>query len=224
MKNKIIKISVYILICIFAAVLGLFFYFNGSYMLMSAEISLICCVAFFVHYEKSDTTSLELVHLCTVIALSIALRCMFSAVPFFKPVTAIVIISGLYFGKEFAFLAGAMSALLSNFIFSQGLWTPFQMIAWGMCGFLAAAMSGVLKKNRLLLCLYSAFAGLLYSLIVDINTVMWIDKSFTLQRYIAVCITSAPYTLTYAISNLIFILILGRPLEKTFKRLKKKYG
>ncbi|MCR5637108.1 MAG: ECF transporter S component [Clostridiales bacterium] len=224
MKNKILFVLIYIAAGVAAAALGVFLFLQNHYMLLSLLVAVLCCLAFFLKYERGNQSSAQIVTLCSVIALSVAGRCVFSVIPFFKPVTAIVIISGLYFGKEFAFLAGALSALISNFVFSQGMWTPFQMAAWGMCGFCAALLANALKKHKIWLCLYGAAAGLLYSLIVDINTVFWIDKYFSLKRYLAVCITSFPFTVTYAVSNVLFIILLARPLEKTFVRIKTKYG
>ena len=63
--------------------------------------------------------------------------------PQFKPVLALTIIAGVAFGGEVGFLVGAMTMLTSNMIFGQGPWTPWQMFAMGIIGFLA----GVLFKK-----------------------------------------------------------------------------
>lgn len=60
--------------------------------------------------------------------------------PQFKPVAAIVIISGVAFGGETGFLVGAITAFVSNFFFGQGPWTPWQMFSFGIIGFLAGIM------------------------------------------------------------------------------------
>ena len=64
-------------------------------------------------------------------------------VPFFKPLTGIVMITGMALGPEAGFLTGAISGFVSNFIFGQGPWTPWQMFAFGVAGFL----TGVLAKR-----------------------------------------------------------------------------
>ena len=54
--------------------------------------------------------------------------------PQFKPVLALVIISGVAFGGETGFLVGAVTMLVSSILFSQGPWTPWQMFSMGITG------------------------------------------------------------------------------------------
>ena len=84
-------------------------------------------------------------------ALSVSGRFLFAMLPGFKPVTAIIIITALYFGAQAGFMTGALTALISNIYFGQGSWTPFQMLAWGIVGLLGGILSGYLKKNKWLL-------------------------------------------------------------------------
>lgn len=81
----------------------------------------------------------------------------------FKPMTAIIMISGMAFGPEAGFLVGAVSGFSSNFLFGHGPWTPWQMFAFGTAGFLAGALYrlGWLSKKRLPLSLFGFFAVLL---------------------------------------------------------------
>lgn len=44
--------------------------------------------------------------------------------------TAITVIAAMYLGREAGFVVGSLSAVVSNFYFGQGPWTPFQMFAW----------------------------------------------------------------------------------------------
>lgn len=74
---------------------------------------------------------------------------MFEIIPLpnFKPCSAIIIITAVAFGPEAGFLTGALTAFVSNFIFGQGPWTPWQMFTWGLVGFLAGILqnAGVFK-------------------------------------------------------------------------------
>ncbi len=38
------------------------------------------------------------------------------------------------------FVVGAVAALASNLVFGQGPWTPWQMVAWGLCGLIGAGL------------------------------------------------------------------------------------
>ena len=121
-------------------------------------------------------------------------------------------------------MTGALTALISNIYFGQGPWTPFQMLAWGIVGLLGGLLSKYLKKNKWLLLIFSAIAGIIFSLIMDIWTVLWLDNSFNLPRYLTALLGSAKSTITYAVSNVIFISLLIIPASKTLERIKEKYG
>ena len=135
-----------------------------------------------------------------------------------------VVIAGMYFGAEFGFLTGALSAVISNFYFGQGAWTPFQMFSWGIIGFIAGILSSQLVRSKIILIIYGALAGVVYSLIMDIWTVLWIDGMFNPARFSAAVITALPVTLKYVISNIIFLIILAPLFGKKIERLKQKYG
>lgn len=53
-------------------------------------------------------------------------------------------------GGEMGFFAGAISGFVSNFFFAQGPFTPWQMFAFGLVGFVAGALfeTGFLKKQE----------------------------------------------------------------------------
>ena len=63
-------------------------------------------------------------------------RRMFSSVPM-DVYVAMTILAGVAFGGETGFLVGAMTMLVSNMLFSQGPWTPWQMFAMGAIGWWA---------------------------------------------------------------------------------------
>ena len=152
-------------------------------------------------------------------ALSVAGR----FIPLLKPVAAMTILSGVYLGGEAGFLVGALSAVISNFYFGQGPWTPFQMFAWGLIGLIAGYLSRPMQKSRGLLLLYGLIAGIAYSFIMDIWTVLWADGYFNLSRYAAAVISAAQFTIIYAVSNVIFLLVFSKPIGKILERIKEKY-
>ena len=194
------------------------------YSLISVLAAVLTCVPFFLSFERGSRPTRRIVMLAVMVALSVAGRFVFAPIPFFKPVTAMVIISALFFGSEFGFLTGALSALVSNMYFGQGPWTPFQMFAWGLIGFIAGLMSDPLKRSRILLAVYSAISGVVFSLIMDVWTTLWADGSFNLSRFTASVVSSLPIMLIYIVSNTIFVLALFPLFNKKIERLKLKYG
>lgn len=187
--------------------------------------AVLCCVPFFTAFERRAPRARELVLVAVMVAFAAAGRLIFAAVPFFKPVTAVVVISALYFGGRAGFMVGAMSALISNIFFGQGAWTVFQMLAWGLIGFIA----GFLNKNGRLekpapLIIFGILAGAFYSLVMDIWTVLSADGVLDLSRWLAATAASLPVTAVYCASNVIFLLALARPLGRRLSRLRDKYG
>ncbi|MBQ7646391.1 MAG: ECF transporter S component [Clostridia bacterium] len=191
---------------------------------ISLCVVILSCVPFFLRYEKKKPDTKELVLIAALTALSVAGRMLFAFLPGFKPVTALVVLTALYFGKEAGFMTGALSAVVSNFYFGQGPWTPFQMLSWGLIGFIAGLLASPLKKSKVLLCVYGALSGVMFSMLMDVWTVIWADGYFNISRYAAAIVTALPVTAVYAASNVVFLLLLSKPLGKILGRLKTKYG
>lgn len=206
-------------------VVGVKLFEDRKYNLISLVVAFLSCIPFFLRFEKRSPKAREIIIIAVMSAISTMGRLIFSALPGFKPVTAITAITGSAFGPEAGFLTGAISALVSNMFFGQGPWTPFQMISWGLLGFIA----GVLGKknymeNKIVLIIYGIFSGILYSLMMDIWFVVSIDGLFTLERYFIAIAAAVPFMIVYAVSNVVFLLFLSKPLGEKLNRIKIKYG
>lgn len=207
-----------------AVVLGAVIFGEKAYAWISLCVAILSCLPLFYAFERRESAAGELTVLAVMIAISAVGRMIFIWLPGFKPITAVTVIAAIWLGKEAGFAVGALSAVVSNFYFGQGPWTPFQMFAWGLIGFLAGALGKPLRRNRLLLCLFGAIAGVLYSMTMDVWMTLWMDGGFNLSRYIAYALTSLPTTAEYAVSNVIFLLLLAKPIGEKLERIKKKYG
>ena len=182
------------------------------------------CIPFFLTFEKGKAGTRQMIAVAVMIAIAVVGRLIFAPLPGFKPVTAIVVIAALYLGGEAGFVTGALAALVSNFFFGQGPWTPFQMFTWGLIGLAAGLLAAPLKKHLVLLLIYGAAAGVVFSLLMDVWTTLWYDGAFNLTRYLAAVVTAGPFTLEYGISNVIFLLVLAKPVGGKLERIKTKYG
>ncbi len=223
--KRYIKSLVAAMCLLLLAISASLFLQNNGYMLISITAAVICCIPLFVSFEKNVNSSREIITIAVMIALSVAGRFIFTLIPHFKPVTALVIITGMYFGADAGFMTGSLTALLSNMQHGQGPWTVFQMAVWGLIGFLAGLLNikGLLK-NKLILILFSAFSGVAYSLIMDIYTTISTDSTFIIEKYLSYVLFSAPVMINYVVSNVIFMLILEKPIGKKLLRVKTKYG
>lgn len=79
-------------------VLGIRLMADRKYNLVSAMIVLIACGAFYLAYEKREGSIRRMVLLAVMTAISVVGRFIFGPIPFFKPVTAIVVLTGIYMG------------------------------------------------------------------------------------------------------------------------------
>ncbi len=218
------RLAMLVLLVPTVVITGAVLFSHRSYAWVSLCAALLICLPFFWRFERRRVPAAELVLVAVLVALAVAGRCLFAALPSIKPVAAIVIITGIYLGAEDGFMVGAMTALLSNFYFGQGMWTPFQMLAWGIVGLLAGLLAKPLRRSPILLAVYGAFAGVLFSAIMDVWTVLFFGQGFEFSRYAAVMLSSAQVTVTYVLSNVVFVLPLSYPLGRVLERVKRKYG
>lgn len=188
-----------------------------SYAFVSIAVAFFSCILFYIGYEKRGKTR-RLIIVSVMTALAVTGRFIFAPVPAFKPVTAIVVLTALYLGSSAGFLTGSFSALISNFYFGQGPWTPFQMLSWGIIGFIAGLLRKKLRNGKIWLALYGIFAGVLYSLILDLWSVLWYNNEFDLNLYFAALLSSLPHTAIYAVSNVIFLILIYKPIGKKLER------
>ncbi len=223
-ENKLlrnaVKISVPFLLIPVLVILGAAVFEERRHLIVSTGVAVLALLLFAAGYEKKPTGSRRMIIASVMTALCIAGR----FIPVFKPITALTVITAIYLGGEAGFLVGAMSALLSNFYFGQGPWTPFQMLAWGMIGLLAGLLANPLKQYKWLLLAYGILAGVLYSLVMDIWTVIWYDGSFRAELYLAAFVTALPHTIMYSVSNFIFLWFAAKPFGEKLERVKIKYG
>lgn len=221
------KLMTYIIPCaIIPAVVagGVLLFGEKQYAWISLCVAILACIPFFIGFERRKRDSKELIMIAAMVALSVIGRIIFTPFPGFKPVTAMVVITAMYFGSEAGFMTGALSAVISNFSFGQGPWTPFQMFSWGIIGLIAGLISKQLKSNKIVLSVYAVISGALYSCLMDIWSVIWADGYFNISRYIASVVSAIGFTVIYAVSNVIFLLAFSKPIGKILERLKTKYG
>lgn len=203
---------------------GALLFREKHYAWIALCVAVLSCLPLFLGFERRESTAKELIILAVLVTISAVGRFAFAWAPGFKPVTAVTVIAAMYLGREAGFVVGSLSAVVSNFYFGQGPWTPFQMFAWGFLGFLAGVLAAPLKRSKIWLSLYGVLAGILFSAIMDVWSTLWADGTFNLTRYLAACISAIPFTIEYAVSNVIFLLLLAKPIGEKLDRMKRKYG
>ena len=198
-----------------------------KYMLISFAIIFETMLPFFLIFEGRKPQARELVILSVLSALAIGGRAVFFALPGFKPVAAMVILTGVAFGAEAGFMVGAMTMFCSNVLFGQGPWTPWQMFAMGIMGLLAGILfrKGLLHRERFSL---SVFGGLvtflIYGGIMNPASVLMYQPNLDWQMILSAYITGVPADAIHALATVMFLWFLSEPMLEKLDRVKVKYG
>lgn len=221
---KITKNMIILILIALIALVGVILFNDERYNLIIILLVTLSCLPFYFKYEHNKPKTREVIILTIMIALTVVSRIVFMITPSFKPVTVMVIICGIVFGRVSGFMCGSLSALISDFVFGIGPWTPFQMLIWGIIGYVAGVFSKQLYKDKYLLYGYSIICGIGYSLVMDLWSVLAIENSFNFTRYLAIVLTSLPVMLVYIVSNIVFMFLLSKIMFQILKRVKVKYG
>lgn len=222
-KNLIFYFIAFVVVPIMIAI-GLIFAPSKSYAVVSVVIAILINAIFLFDFERTKTSTREIVLIAVMVVLTVVSRLLFAPIPSFKPVTSVVIIAGIAFGAKAGYITGAMAAIVSDIFFGQGSWTPFQMLVWGIIGFFAGVLFYGKSIKLWLITIYSMICGVIFSVVMDIWTVIAIENTFNWLRYGEVLLASLPFMAIYAVSNLIFTLILTKPFMKKLSRIKDKFG
>lgn len=218
--RRVLRIAVPFVLVPALVALGAVVFEGKRYLIISLGIAVLSLLLFAAGVERRNIGSRRMV----ITAIMTALAVFGRFIPVFKPVTAICVLTAVYLGAEAGFLAGSLSVLISNIYFGQGPWTPFQMLGFGLLGLIAGYLGRYLARSRVLLAVYGAAAGIAYSFIMDIWTVLWYSGGFEPDLYLAAIVSAVPFTLTYVASNAAFLLILAKPVGGKLNRIKLKYG
>lgn len=218
--RKVLGIGIPFALVPLAVILGFWLPMTRAWLFATVAVTALSLLLFFCGYDERRIGTRRLVLVAVMTALCVVGRYF----PVFKPMAALVILSGLYLGAEAGFLVGALSILVSNFTFGQGPWTPFQMFGFGMIGLLGGLLGEPLKRHRVLQLAYGFLSGLFYSFIMDVWTVLWAAGDFSLAQYASALYTAIPHTVLYALSGLGFLWLLGKPFGEKLERIKLVYG
>jgi energy-coupling factor transport system substrate-specific component len=172
--------------------------------------------------DRGPDSAKEIAVIATLAAAAAAGRVLLAPIPDVQPVPDITVISGVALGLRAGVGVGATAAFVSNFFLGQGLWTPWQMLAWAGCGAVGALLAPFLRR-RIPLALACCALGFVYGFVLD----LWNWYAFfphTLGSFVAREAAGIPFDIAHASGNLALALAAGpelrRMLERYGRRLK----
>lgn len=175
-------------------------------------------------YERTRPPAKIAAAIAVLVAFAVIGRILFAPFPNVKPTTDIVIIAGFALGFAPGWIVGALTALVSNFYFMQGPWTPWQMFAWGMCGLFGAALARVSgsRVRRVPLALACAAAGYAYGAILNLASAINLGGSDVLTSFWVYTVRSLPFDVAHMLANFVFFLLVGPMLIRMLERLRRR--
>lgn len=206
---------------------GSLYFGNKKYFLISTLIILQTMIPFMLLFENRKPKSREIVIISVLCGIAVAGRVVFSAIPQFKPLLAVAIVAAVSFGGETGFLVGAISIFVSNFFLAQGMWTPWQMFAAGIIGFIAGILfkKGFIRKTRGSLCIYGGLSTLLiYGIIMNTASVIIYQPNPTTEMFLSAYLLGFPMDVIHAISTVLFLWFASPLMLEKLMRVQEKYG
>ena len=225
-RTKIATLLILFLIPI-TIFIGIYYLGDKKYYFISLLIILETMIPFAFAFENRKPKARELVIISSLCAIGVAGRTVFFMLPQFKPVAAIVIISGVAFGGETGFLVGAITAFVSNFFFGQGPWTPWQMFSFGIIGFLAGIMfqKGILRKTKTDMCVFGFLVTfVIYGGIMNPASVIMWQSNININMVLSSYVMGMPFDFIHAVSTVFFLFFAAEPMLEKLERIKIKYG
>lgn len=193
--------------------------------LLTLLAAILANIPFFINFEKSRPKPRHILPIVVMSALATGGRILFTPIPHVKPVSAIVIVTGIAFGRRSGYLTGALTALASNMFMGQGPWTPWQMFAWGLIGYLSGVMeSRDLFRNRWVVYGYGFVSGLLFGLIMDSWHIISFVSPLTWKGALTAYGSGFFFNLAHSFATVIFLVPILGPWTRKLTRIKHKFG
>jgi len=197
---------------------GRWYYLTGTLLIIEAMLP------FFAAFEGRRPRARELAILAVMAALAVAGRVAIP-IPNFKASTGIIMITGIAFGPQAGFLTGAILAFASNFFYSQGPWTPWQMMSYGMGGFLAGLVFQGKKPGVIWLGIFGFVSVVLVvGPILDCSTIFTAAATLTWRFALTVLLAGLPFNAMHGLSCAATLMLLSKPLLQKLQRLQIRYG
>ncbi|HHW93589.1 MAG TPA: ECF transporter S component [Clostridiaceae bacterium] len=221
-RGRIVEVATLIALPVFMFLCA--YYEIEQTALVTLLAAIFANIPFFINFEKSRPKPRHILPIVIMSALATVGRILFAPIPHVKPVSSIVIVTGIVFGRQSGYLTGALTALASNMFMGQGPWTPWQMFAWGLIGFLAGVMESVgLFRHRWVVYVYGFASGLLFGLIMDSWHIISFISPLTWTGAIAAYGAGFFFNLAHAIATVVFLVPILKPWTKKLTRIKLKF-
>ena len=222
-------VTLLVIIVLIPLTVGISWYMGDrKYYIASVLIMIYSIIPFFAGFESRKPQARELVTLAVMCAIAVASRAACIRAPNFKPIGGITMITAMAFGPQAGFMTGSLSLIVSDMIFGQGPWTPWQMFSFGLLGFISGllARKGILTEKKALI---DAVIGFLLMVLVvgpilDTCAIFTMAQMINTESVLAVYLAGLPVNISQGTAVFLCVLLLTRPMMNKLERIKIKYG
>lgn len=203
------------------------FFEKVNFYIPAFIIIVLSMIPFFVYFESRQIKTSEIVLVAMLVSLSVASRAVMAFVPQVKPICAIVMVSAISFGANVGFIVGSISMFISNFLFGQGMFTPFQMLGMGLCGFVMGLIFYKKKyaNNRYAVSFIGAIVCFfVYGFLVDLCSVLMMLTSFSVKSVLSIFASGVSFNFIHALTTAVLLFFINKPMTDKFSRLRIKYN
>ena len=228
-SHKLTLISV-IMLLILAPItmfLSLKLFQEGNYYIAAVSIIILSIIPFYIFFEQRKIKTSEIVTVSVMIALCVASRAVMAYIPQVKPTCALVIVTAIAFGPNVGFLTGSLSMFVSNFIFGQGMFTPFQMLGMGLTGFICGLIfhKKPYSNNKIAVSIIGGLACfIVYGIIVDSCSFLMMSTDFTFKSAMKIYLSGMSFNFIHGLTTGILLFFINKPMTDKFNRLRIKYA
>ena len=194
----------------------------------SIIILVLAMLPFFISFERKKYDARMLALLSVLTAVTIVSRIAFAFIPAFVPMAGFIIIVAMNFGPQAGFMCGSIGMIVSNMLFGQGPWTPWQMFGYGLIGLFAGLLykAGIISEKHLIRSSIISFflVCILSSAFLDSATLFFMYTKFSNTSILAIYLAGLPMNILNSFASALAVLLLSKPAAGIIGRIKMKYG
>jgi energy-coupling factor transport system substrate-specific component len=186
-------------------------------ILLSIIYLILFILGIYFRFIESNVSSKEIALIAIFSAFAAVARIPFVGLPSIQPVSFLVLCAGYVFGPMVGFVIGGNTAFLSNIFLGQGIWTVYQVFAWGLFGIVGGFLRRWMKRpDKWILALIGFLLAFIYGALMNV----W---SWLLTKNLLVFTYSIPFDIAHAIGNFGFILLFGVQTIEILQRYQQRF-
>ncbi|GMA50070.1 hypothetical protein GCM10025857_14270 [Alicyclobacillus contaminans] len=173
-------------------------------------------------YERQAMNPKQIALVASIAAVASVGRVVVQGIPSVQPATFIILMAGYMFGPGTGAAVGAFTALGSNLFLGEGVWTPWQMLAWGLVGATAGWLHQWFPRWRVWWLVPFAFLwGYVFGWIMNLQVLLG-GGPISWAAYGLLCVRSVWFDTNHALTTAALTAVAGPVVMREFERYRRR--